>query len=51
MLIPAGDFTLGDGVVADTLDAGLVARSARRQALVAPVLAKPAAVAGAHIAE
>lgn len=51
MAIPAGDFALGDGVVAHALDAGLVAGGTRGQALVAAVLAQAAAVAGAHVAE
>ena len=49
--IPARNLTLGDGIIAHALDAGLVARGARRQALVASVLAQPAAIAGAHVAE
>ena len=49
--VAARDLALGDGVVAHALDGGLVARRARRQALVAAVLAQPAAVAGAHVAE
>lgn len=49
--VPARYFALGDGVVADAFDRGLVARGARGQTLVAFVLAQSAAVAGAHIAE
>lgn len=49
--VAARDLALGDGVVAHALDGGLVARGARRQPLVAAVLAQAAAVAGADVAE
>lgn len=49
--VAARDLALGDGVVADALDGRLVARRARRQPLVAAVLAQPAAVARADVAE
>jgi hypothetical protein len=48
---PARNLPLGQDIVANALDAGFIAARARREALVAAVFAKAAAIARAHVAE
>lgn len=49
--IPAWNFLLGNGIVADTGNAGLGAARATGELLIAAILAEATTIAGAHVAE
>jgi hypothetical protein len=51
MGIPSRDLSFRDRIISYTGNMGLIAASTARELLVTAVLAKTAAIAGAHVAE